>query len=266
MSQNIEDSFIVNNQKFPDWAPKEVISEWEEEREEVAYWQGRFPEAEPDTAQFDLLYRLLTYPDMKTVWEKLPKYEIKPTVFSSMVRLSWLYIETKPHNLTTKEYKRWIEEVREASLKLADLIELSSYDQYLQEKYFDKRRKRVLKSMVSHSLKLFDHKIDSEQYAKTQPEYENCPDFNPGLLSTNLRRLADLESDADVNLLLTEESPVKLEKPNHPNARRSYFIKKMTQLIRRETRQPLREIVTKTTATVFDDPTLTERQIIRTAP
>lgn len=256
----------MNSQKFPNWAPQDVISEWKEACGEVDYWKHRFPTAEPDTEQADILYRLLTYPDMKSVWEKLPKYKIRATSFSSMVQLSSIYIETKPHNLTPKEYESWLVEVNETAIKLAELIQFSRYDQFLQEKYFSKRNKLVLKNMIGHSLKIFDPNVDAEQHSKTEPEYKRWPDLNPGLLSTNLRKLASLGSDEQVGLLGTEQSSVKLEKPNHPNAKRSYFIKKLTQLIRSETGQPLREIVVKTTATVFDDPTLTERQIIRAAP
>lgn len=257
---------MVNSQRFPSWAPQEVISEWKEACDEVDYWKRRFPAAEPDTEKADLLYRLLTYPDMKSVWEKLPKYKIRATSFASMVQLSSIYIETKPHNLTPKEYESWLIEVKETAMKLAKLIELSRYDQLLQERYFSKRNKLMLENIVGHSLKTFDPNIDAEQHAKTEPEYNQWPDLSPGLLSANLRKLAILDSDDQVGLLGTEQSSVKLEKPKHPNAKRSYFIKKLTQLIRSETGQPLREIVAKTTATVFDDPTLTERQIIRAAP
>lgn len=88
----------------------------------------------------------------------------------------------------------------------------------------------------------------------------------PGLLTDALSEIAKSKSDNDFGFTGTERVNVKLDKPNHPNAKRSYFIKQLTQLLRKQTGQPHREIVTITTATVFDNPSITERQIIRIAP
>lgn len=39
----------MSKEKFPDWAPKEVIAEWQEKIEEIEYWFSKFPLAEKDT-------------------------------------------------------------------------------------------------------------------------------------------------------------------------------------------------------------------------
>ena len=78
----------------------------------------------------------------------------------------------------------------------------------------------------------------------------------PGTFAENLQLLADAEP----------EQRVQLDKPKHKNARRTYFVIYLTEAMRKQTGMPLRTIVTKTTATVFEEPLLTERQIIRMAP
>ncbi len=258
----------MNENNFPSWAPKKVIMEWEEKLSDAEYWHERFPQLEPDTSEADAIYRLLTYEDMKTVWQKLPKYNVKPSLFSSMVQLSSLYIQWKPHNLTPKEYKEWLVDVKETALKLKGLVELSDYDSFLSQKYLVKRNKHMMSSMVRNAAKLIRPGIDVEDHLNSEPEYKRWPDLNPGLLSRNLAELAALKSDQEIGILSVKgkTSSVHLDKPNHPNAKRSYFIKKLTQLLRESTGKPLREIVTITTATYFDDPSITERQVVRTAP
>lgn len=256
----------MKNTDFPQWAPKEIISEWEDKISEASYWHKRFPNLEPDMTDADLIYRLISYEDMKRVWERLPKYKIKPLQFSNMIQLSTLYIESKPYNLAPKEYEQWLHDVKSLALKLSGLIEFSAYDSFLREKYFAKRNRYVLSNMVEHAFKVLEPGVNIEAHRMSAPEYKNWPDLNPGSLSSNLRELAALESDAEVRLLGIKSDSVRLDKPNHPNARRSYFIKKLTQLLREDAGKPLREIVTITAATVFDDQTITERQVIRIAP
>ena len=256
----------MTKEKFPSWAPHKVILEWEEKIKEVDYWLGKFPNVDPDTEEADLLFRLLTYNDMKRVWEKLPKYEIEADQFSGMVQLSALYLEAKPNNLTPKEHEEWLQDVKLTAMKLKELIQFSDYDSLLQENYYTKRNKHVLSNIMQHALQSIKPDYYKEDYVKTEPEYKNWPDFNPGKLSKNLHELANLSSDNEVGLLGIKSAPVLLDKPNHPNAKRSYFIKKLTQMLRESTGTPLREVVTITTGIVFDDPSITERQIIRTAP
>lgn len=257
----------MDKHTFPTWAPAPVITEWEEKTKESERWSEKYPLLEPDTNDSDLLYRLLTYPDMKQVWEKLPKYKIKPDLFSSMVLLSIMYIDHKPYNLTPKEYQKWIEDVKNTALKLRELIKLTDYDTIFQERYHVKRQKHMLTSIMKHTSKIFHPDTDIEEHKKTSPDYKSWPNFLPSLLSDALLEISNLASDDNIGLLGTKtEKSIKLEKPNHPNAQRSYFIKKLTQLLKKQTGKPLREIVTITTATTFDNPSLTERQIIRTAP
>jgi hypothetical protein len=252
---------------FPEWAPKQVISEWKEKVEEIEYWFKKFPTVEPETEEADLLVRLLTYEDMKGVWKKLAKYKIKPTLFSSMIQLSNSYIDAKPHNLTPKEYTDWLNDVKATALKLRNLVQHSDYDRIFQEAYLQKRQKLVLASIVEHSIQVIRPDVDIEEHKKTKPSYESWPDLAPGYLSEALNKIVTLDSDKDIGFVgSNSREPVKLDKPNHPNAKRSYFIKKLTQLLRDKTGQPLREVVTITAATVFDNPSLTERQIIRIAP
>ena len=253
--------------KFPEWAPSVVISQWREKLEEERSWHEQFPKIPLDTEESDVLMRLLTYPDMRDVWEKLEKHQISPDLFIIMVQLSSYYIEEQPHDLTEKEYEKWLEDVKTTAKKLAGLVQLSNYDNFLQAKYYAKRNRLLLKSVVAHAAQAFRPDFDEREFERTEPEYERWPDSNPGLLSENLLELANLGSDEEVRVLgVNREGAIRLEKPHHPNARRSYFIKKLTQLIRERTGQPLRNIVTATTSVVFDDPTITERQVIRIAP
>ena len=252
---------------FPKWAPKSVIAEWEDKAEEVEYWFRNFPMLEPGTDDADVLERLLTYEDMKSVWERLPKYNIKPTLFCSMVQCSLLFLDVKPYNLTPKEYSNWLIEVRETALKLKQLIQHSAYDRIYQEQYLVKRQKHVISSIVAHSFKILDPAIDPEQHKKTEASYKSWPDLLPKLLSEALSDIAKMESDDDIGTAGAKlPTSVKLDKPKHPNAKRSYFVRKLTQQLRKQTGQPLRDIVTITTSTVFDIPNLTERQVIRMAP
>lgn len=260
-------SFSMKRPIFPKWAPKSAIAEWEEKAEEVEYWYRKFPMLEPETDDADVVERLLTYEDMKSVWERLPKYNIKPTLFCSMVQCSLSFLNMKPYNLTPKEYSNWLLEVRETVLKFKQLIQHSAYDRIYQEQYLVKRQKYVMRSIIRHSAKILDPKIDLEQHKKTKPSYNLWPDLLPKLLSETLSDIAQMESDDDISTAGAKSSiSVKLDKPKHPNAKRSYFVRKLTQLLRDQTGQPLRDIVTITTATVFDIPNLTERQVIRMAP
>lgn len=252
---------------FPIWAPEDVILEWENKLKETRELEKRFPLAESDNSEVELLFRLLTYIDMKSVWKKLPKYDIKPALFSSMVQLSILYRETKPYNLTPKDYDVWINDVKATALKLQKLVQFSDYDRIFQEKYFTKRQKHMAASIVNHATKLFHPDMDVNEFEKLVPAYKSWPDLKPQLLSEALQEIVDLESDNKIGHLgVKNHTSVKLGKPNHPNAKRTYFIKMLTQLLREQTGQPLRKIVTITTATVFDNPSLSEREIIRTAP
>ncbi|HCH3863180.1 TPA: hypothetical protein NKV27_004545 [Vibrio parahaemolyticus] len=260
-------SFKIERPDFPLWASKSVIAEWEEQAEEVAYWQRKFPTLEPDTDEADMLARLLTYEDMKSVWERLPKYKIKPTLFVSMVQCSQSFIDIKPYNLTPKEHAIWLQDVKDTALKLKSLIQFSPYDRILEEKYLKKRQKLVMANIVEHSLQILKPEVNVEEHEKTRPSYESWPDFLPQPLSEVLSELASLESEDEINVVGSKRrKSVRLDKPSHPNAKRSYFIRNLTQELRDFTGQPLRDIVTVTTATVFDTPSLTERQIIRIAP
>ena len=124
-----------------------------------------------------------------------------------------------------------------------------------------------MSSIMAHSFKILDPTIVPEQHKKTEPSYKSWPDLSPKLLSEALSDIAKMESDDDIGTAGAKSSTsVKLDKPKHPNAKRSYFVRKLTQQLREQTGQPLRDIVTITTATVFDIPNLTERQVIRMAP
>ncbi|MGF1832601.1 hypothetical protein [Photobacterium sanguinicancri] len=260
-------SFDIKRPNFPKWAPNSVILEWEEKVKEIKYWYEKFPTLEPETEEADVLVRLLTYNDMKNVWEKLPKYKIKPSLFISMVQLSLLFINIKPNNLTSKEYEQWLSDVKQTALKLRSLIQFSAYDRIYKEQYIQKRQKLVVADMLKHSLKILDQEVDPEEHSMSEASYESWPDFEPKLLSDVLYQIGKMESDDEIGLAGVKSSAsVKLDKPNHPNAKRSYFVRKLTQELRKQTGQPLREIVTITTATVFDTPELTERQITRIAP
>jgi hypothetical protein len=257
----------TNKPNFPEWAPKQVISEWKEKVEEIEYWFKKFPTVEHETEEADLLVRLLTYQDMKGVWKKLPKYKIKPTLFISMIQLSYSYIDAKPHNLTPKEYTDWLNDVKATALKLKNLVQHSDYDRIFQEAYLKKRQKLVLCNIVEHSMQVIRPDVDIEEHNKIKPSYESWPNLTPAYLSEALNKIATLDSDKDIGFVgSNSREAVKLDKPNHPNAKRSYFIKKLTQLLRDKTGKSLREVVTITAATVFDNPSLTERQIIRIAP
>lgn len=260
-------NFSMKKPDFPKWAPTSVIAEWEAKATEVEYWYRKFPMLEPETDDADVLERLLTYEDMKSVWERLPKYNIKPTLFCSMVQCSLLFLDMKPNNLTPKEYSNWLIEVRETALKLKQLVQHSAYDRIYQEQYLVKRQKHMLGSILAHSLKILDPATEREQFKKTKPSYESWPDLLPKLLSEVLSDIAKMDSDDDIGIAGAKSSTsVKLDKPNHLHAKRSYFVRKLTQMLRDQTGQPLRDIVTITTATVFDIPNFTERQVIRIAP
>jgi hypothetical protein len=249
---------------FPSWAPKSVITNWQEKIDEANDSHRQFPETELDTSEADVYFRLLTYPDMASVWQRLPKYKIKPTSFICMVILSNCFLEKSECNRTPKEHTKWLNEVKDTAKKLADLVAFSDFDRLLEERYYHNYRLNKVNDLVRHSFQVFKPGISLEDLG--EPESERWPDFNPGKLSDNLLRLAKMGSEEDLKILGKFSEKVLLEKPNHEKARRTYFIKKMTQLLREKTGKPLRDIVTITTATVFDEPTITERQIIRTAP
>jgi hypothetical protein len=156
----------INKPKFPSWAPKQVITEWEEKVKEIEYWFKKFPTVEHETEEADLLARLLTYHDMNNVWRKLPKYNIKPTLFCSMVQLSNSYIDAKPHNLTPKEYAEWLSDVKTTALKLRNLIQHSDYDRIFQESYHQKRQKLLMSSMIQHSFQVLRPDVDIEEHKK----------------------------------------------------------------------------------------------------
>lgn len=122
-------------------------------------------------------------------------------------------------------------------------------------------------NIVEHSLQILKPEVNVEEHEKTRPAYESWPDFLPQPLSEVLSELVSLESEDDINVIGSKRrKSVRLDKPSHPNAKRSYFVRNLTRELRDFTGQPLRDIVTVTTATVFDTPSLTERQIIRIAP
>lgn len=254
----------MSKEKFPDWAPKEVIAEWQEKIDEIEYWLSKFPQAEKDTEEADLLYRLLTYPDMKNVWSRLPKYKIKPSHFSNMTLLSCHYPYYSPSNLAPKNHQMWLEDVKDTALKLAKLINLSEFDRILDAQYYKKRDKYLIQDMVSHAFQILRPGVEKEDLGEA--ESSRWPDLSPGDLSKSLRYLASLDSEEAVMMKGIERVSIKLDKPNHKNAKRIYFIKQLTKLLLDFTNQPLREVVTITTATIFDDPSITKRQIIRIAP
>ncbi|MCK4706511.1 MAG: hypothetical protein KAT90_13610 [Gammaproteobacteria bacterium] len=252
--------------KSPNWSPTIVISEWKEKLEEANSWLAKFPSLEVDTTEADMYYRLLTYEDMQSVWKRLPKYDISPELFSSMVALAAIYRKNTPSNLAPKEYEDWLDNVRTTAQRLAKLIEFSGFDQIINESYYTKRSKYLLANIAQHAFKGLDPDVSVNATYEREPESERWPDLNPGLLSATLQRLARMESDDDVGMHGIKHDSVRLEKPNHRNAERSYFIKYLTKMLRDKTGKPLRDIVTKTTATVFDDPSISERQIFRIAP
>lgn len=252
---------LMTKPTFPGWAPESVIFQWKEKLDEANSWQDKFPDLEVDTTEADMYYRLLTYEDMQSVWKRLPKYKIGPEMFSSMVALAAIYPKGTPRGLAPKEYEDWLSDVRDTAQKLAELVEHSAFDQILEQRYYTRRNKYLLNNIISHALKGL--KPDAEE---AEPEYQRWPDLNPGSLSSYLCRIAQMEADDDVGIHGITHKSVRLEKPNHRNAERSYFIKYLTKMLRDDTGTPLRDIVTKTTATVFDDPSITQRQIIRIAP
>ena len=251
---------------FPKWAPKAVIAEWQEKMDEAKESHSRFLQLEMDTSEANIYYRLLTYEDMKSVWERLPKYDIKPALFSSMVAVANHYPDYSPSNKTPKEHEIWLNDVKATALKLAELVKFSEFDRILDEKYYTKRMPHMLKDIVKHSFKILKPEVDENNLG--EPEHKRWPALQPGLLSDNLYHLAKLNCEDEVGLLgIKRDRTILLDKPNHKNAARTYFMKKLTEMLRDKTGgKPLRDIVTKTTATVFNDPAITERQIIRAAP
>ena len=45
---------VIDKPNFPEWAPKQVIQEWEEKAEEIIYWQKRFPNLKPEIEDADV--------------------------------------------------------------------------------------------------------------------------------------------------------------------------------------------------------------------
>jgi hypothetical protein len=162
-----------------------VIAEWQEKIEEIEYWFSKFPLAEKDTEEADLLYRLLTYPDMKNVWSRLPKYKIKPSHLSNMTLLSCHYPYYSPSNLAPKNHQIWLEEVTDTASKLAKLIEYSEFDRILDAQYYKKRDKYLIKDMMSHALQILRLGIEKDDIGEA--ESSRWPDlslyYSPTLLT-----------------------------------------------------------------------------------
>ena len=244
----------MTSREFPDWAPPSVIKEWEEKEAELDAAQERYPNLERETDEVDLYIRLLTYEDMKDVWTKLKSYSFKPTHFSILVIEGTLIPDFRPDMLGPKEYDAWLADVRETALKLKSLIQYTDFDRIMEEKYLKRYRAKVLADIFKHFGKLFQPGVTLENLG--EPDHKSWPMLYPGTFAENLQLLADAEP----------EQRVQLDKPKHKNARRTYFVRYLTEAMRKQTGMPLRTIVTKTTATVFEEPLLTERQIIRMAP
>lgn len=242
---------------FPAWAPDQVISIWREKDADADYWLEEFPMVERDSEISDLYIRLLTYNDMRSVWERLPKYKIKPSLFSIMIEIAYLYRQSSPDTLAPLQYEQWLAKLKETAKTLEGLIRYSEFDGLLDKQYYKKRQRLVVHDIFQHSARKVFTPDKANSY-NGEPPSNSWPNIPPGNFSDNLKLLGTVEPD--------QERRVQMDRPNHPNAKRIYFVKSLTAQLRKETGKPLRDIVTKTTATVFDDPKITERQIFRMAP
>lgn len=265
--------------KFPDWAPPEVIDIWRALRDkrqlelsetidfllktaerkrqladvrEVERMAREWIQEESITRNLELLHRLLTYPDMDAVWKKLQSLKTPRNFKSSNAEvfaraaLAAFHGPAGSERKTPKQRGEWLNEIRDTAIHLARLVECSEFDDFL----IHQHQKRILKAIRKNAAKIL---IGGEP-----SDMKDWP-AGPGLISDTLRALA--ESVPEIARKPLSDRPGAGEQ-----ATRIYFVRFLTDHLRKSYGQPLRKVVMLTTIAAFNNPDFTERQVIRIAP
>jgi len=234
---------------FPEWAPESVIREhvsWRtrEERERAGGHERLWDIA-------DMLRRLLTYPDMRDVWHFLKQagdYKgpgvLHLDIYAAIAVRAYMG-PVGEERFTEGERARWIAQVTKHANALAKLLYGKGADDWLSRQLWSMRSSDTVRVAMWKAF----HQIDLYPPEPTQ--------LYPSALSALLRQFAE-------QLPHTVEKS-SLKRPHGPEARRAYFARLMVKHCREYLDGPRWRIVTATTAAAFDQPSLTQRQIIRLA-
>ncbi len=209
-----------------------------------------------DTERLELLEKLLTRPEMKTVWIALEKR--KSTVENYVGRF-YIAIQggitgwRRSLKLTGRESKDYFLRIHQLSMSLYEILADVPVGEFTSDMDPIKLiTKEDVKSFLEESLgfsasELIGNHIKTEEDAIDYAHFwlsEIVPHLNVVLLNI-----------ASVSLEHASNAPI-LKKPNAKKASIHYFIKSMSNFMRTTYKQPLHEVVATLTRVVFNDDTI----------
>jgi len=213
----------TNNASLPKWAPADVISHMNNYRSKLKHYAANDPRRDCP----DMLCRLLTYPDMQSVWDalRLSKKMWPALVFAGAAGFAFCGPRGEAR-LTPGQHQAYLGKVQKLSADLCKMLRGTELDRMLIE------RLDLYRDDVGHACWMrFSEILDS--------------------VASGARFYAAASAG---------------KRTHGEDARRAYFVRHLTGFFREYLGGPRRELVAIATAAAFDDPSFTARQVIRLAP
>lgn len=238
----------VESPQFPTWLPAGAI----------AFYRDHARKEKRHALQHDtveMLFRLCTFESMRPLWGKLNAHDadegkvIKHGDLFSHVAARGYCGPIGEQTLTPKRREKWLKEIVETSTKLANLIRGSEFDRYL----WDRRQAEQMNYLINGAVLLAQAKIEL-----------------PGAVKVMIDNLSEHDRFSVVLAEFASRIPTlalpPIERPNAPEARRTYFVRELTGYFLEFFGKPHRRLVAIATAAAFNDDAITERQVTRLAP
>jgi len=256
---------------IPRWAPDSVVTLWEEAKNETFQDVELYGGASELTLEIEeLLFRIITNPNMKYAWEKVQNTAYKPkrqpktdnaALIAMSTKIAFIGPSAPSQRLTPKKREEFIEEATSLTNQLIRLVRNSELDRFHQREHWDRKAGEY----VRKAAEIFRHGekyIDCPTCKKYQSKFERWDrtEFSETLLAFQ-KMIPKL-----VGQTFTGRDALFLPSPGHKDARRIYFVRYLTRECRQFFGQPLRRVVTDITNASYPDAPLDERTVIRLAP
>lgn len=234
--------------KYPAWAPDVLCDLHVNVLERCEQLDRSDSQLAPMHEQFvSILEKMITQPDMKTVWKSFHKRGARDDDLTHFLRVAYLGSvgPTAWEKMTRAQQRERVENLTTAAHKLADLLEPTPFDR-APYWFFDKQDTHQLLSLLQpgvHPAKGYREE-DDVQFLDALLSW-SWPKMS-GLLRVLVLKVHTMAQE------IASERPILLN-PNIENARRVYFIRYLSRHVHRRYNTPLHLVVAATARTVLGD-------------
>ena len=226
--------------------------------------------------------RLFASLNMKPVWEGVRSKNMTETVYKlpngfAMAAIA-AYSPSPFTEMTPNVLKKWRQDVQGASERLVQLLAVSPLEHFFDNKLFKLCQAHKAEIGTAASKEFFSVLCDTSDFSELRERFSpeqltvawsefdrnNAEAIRVEKYFSSIGKFSDLLQELSRDIQTMEITPTF--RPNGAEARRTHFVRCLTNYFINKYGTPKREWVAITTAAAFDDEAITARQVARLAP